>query len=246
MTSRPVGDATPDFSTILFLAPFAGYPYLVTRIGHSPIRHMAILPADWPRERLLHLARRQAEANQMDTVVRLGPTEAIYIYAGSSGSAAMSSIMPLGIPVVERLALAESIPTTPEIVARRAALEAFAKARNPGGYLTGDGLEGGRPASAVDFERLGGRGLDGLPAGLARCPTCDDVAGDYLALRGEGNGDKTPRVIRIHCCCDNHNRCAGCGGPLAERRLSAYRYDASRDGVEYWAAYIALAHRCPK
>src|SRR3990172_6670868 len=42
--------------------PFDGYPYLVTRIGQTALRHLAVLPADWSRERLLDVARRQATA----------------------------------------------------------------------------------------------------------------------------------------------------------------------------------------
>jgi len=70
--------------------------------------------------------------------------------------------------------------------------------------------------------------------------------GEYLALRGEGNGDRTPRVIEIHCRCDNHNRCARCGNALARYRLSAYYWDDVEDKPMYVAAYAAFNHRCPK
>jgi hypothetical protein len=59
--------------------PFDGYPYLVTRIGHSALRHVALLPADWSRERLVDLARRQRDANQLDACVVLGRRDAIYL-----------------------------------------------------------------------------------------------------------------------------------------------------------------------
>jgi len=29
--------------------PFDGYPYLVARIGRTQLRHITLLPADWPR-----------------------------------------------------------------------------------------------------------------------------------------------------------------------------------------------------
>ena len=54
----------------------------------------------------------------------------------------------------------------------------------------------------------------------------------------------TPRVVRIHCRCENHNRCAACCEPLADTRLSAYGYDEARGSVYYLAAYAALSHRC--
>lgn len=53
----------------------------------------------------------------------------------------------------------------------------------------GDGLQGGRPASATDIERLSPSDASGIPAGLARCPDCLEFRGDYLALKGEGNGE---------------------------------------------------------
>jgi len=73
---------------------------------------------------------------------------------------------------------------------------------------------------------------------------CDRPRGEYLALRGQGDDDQRPRVIDVHCHCDNHNRCAGCGGPLAEHRLSAYFWDEDRASVCYVAAYCGLSHRC--
>ncbi len=222
--------------------PFDGYPYLVTRIGHGALRHMAVLPADWPRERLRDLARRQAEANRLETCLCLGPSDAVFFTP--DGEAVESAIMPFGIPVVEQLALVEPVPRSDEVAARRVALRAYADRSNPGGYVVGDGLENGRPATPADIDRLSRRQPDGVPAGLARCATCRWFKGDYLAVKGEGDGDLTPRVIRVHCRCENHNRCAGCGETLADWRLSAYHYDEASRSVPYLAAYAAFSHRC--
>jgi hypothetical protein len=222
--------------------PFEGYPFLVARIGNSALRHMAVLPADWPRGRLLDLARRQAEANQLQMCLCLGPTEAVFFT--QDGKAVDSAIIPIGVPVVERLALAEPVPQTEEVAIRRANLEALAERLNPGGYQVGDGLEGGRPAAPGDMDRLSRREVDGVPNGLTRCITCRWFTGDFLALNGEGDGDLTPRVIRVHCLCENHNRCAGCGETLADWRLSAYHYDEAHRQVRYVAAYSAFSHRC--
>jgi hypothetical protein len=74
---------------------------------------------------------------------------------------------------------------------------------------------------------------------------CERLKGDYLALAGEGDGDMRPRVIRVYCRCENHNRCARCGETLAEWRLSAYHWDEAQAKVRYVAAYCALSHRCP-
>ena len=57
--------------------PFDGYPYLVTRIGHTALRHITLLPADWPRARLTELTRRQRDANRLDTCLALGRTESM-------------------------------------------------------------------------------------------------------------------------------------------------------------------------
>ena len=222
--------------------PFEGYPYLVTRIGHSALRHMAVLPADWPRGRLLDLARRQAEANRLETCLCLGPSDAVFFTA--DGEAAEAVVIPTGIPVVDRLALVEPIPQTEEVAARRVCLRAYAARLTPGGYQVGDGLEGGRPAAPADIDRLSRHEADGVPTGLTRCVTCRWFSGDYLALSGEGDGDLTPRVIRVHCSCENHNRCAGCGQTLADWRLSAYHYDEANGLVRYVAAYSAFSHCC--
>jgi hypothetical protein len=61
------------------LPAFTGYPYLVTRIGACALRHLAIVPADWSRDRLLELLERQASTNQMATCLVLGPAEAWYV-----------------------------------------------------------------------------------------------------------------------------------------------------------------------
>ena len=221
---------------------FGGYPYLVTRIGHCALRHMAVLPADWPRERLLDLAVRQALTNRLETCLCLGPDDAIYVSA--DGKADEATFVPFGMPVVDRLVLAERLPETPELAARQASLSQFAALNRGAGYIVGDGLERGELASDADTERLSGANADGFPAGLSRCPECHGLHGDYLALRGEGNGDMRPRVIRVHCRCENHNLCAGCGESLADWRLSSYYWDEGLSKVWYVAAYSALSHRC--
>jgi hypothetical protein len=76
------------------------------------------------------------------------------------------------------------------------------------------------------------------------CETCGDAQGESLALRGEGTGDPTPRVLTVHCRCTNHNRCAGCGDTLHERRLSAWQWDETARSARYVAAYLGLGHRC--
>jgi hypothetical protein len=242
-TTPRAGARASSLNRVPALPPsFDGYPYLVTRIGHCPLRHMAVLPADWPRERLLDLACRQAAINRLDTCLCLGSDDAIYVTP--EGEVSRASFVPFGSPVVGRLVLADSFPDTPDLAARRAALARFAAVQRGSGYLVGDGLEGGELATDADIARLSGNGPDGFPPGLTRCPECGRLRGDFLALNGEGNGDKTPRVIRVHCLCENGNRCAGCGGALADWRLSSYFWDEAERKVWYEAAYAALSHHC--
>ena len=240
--STSPGSARARRSVAHLTPPFDGYPYLVTRIGRSALRHMAILPSTWSRERLLGLARRQALANRLDTCLVLGPADAIYV--APDGAEEQADHVPTGIPVVERLRLADSLPRTPEIAARRARLRAYKDEDDSPRYIVGDGLEGGRPAILNDIFRLASLEGEDPHRGLAPCPTCGELAGDYLATQGEGNGDLTRRVIRVFCRCENHNRCARCGEPLAERRLSAYHFVAETGSVCYVAAYRGLSHRC--
>ena len=222
--------------------PFDGYPYLITRIGHTALRSVALVPNDWSRERLLELTHRQATANQLETCLCLGPTDTIFVTP--DGMITASDFGPAGVPVPDGLALAEAIPETAELAARRERLAAYKESLTPKGFLVGDGLEGGRPATREDITRLSPRDTQGIPAGLDRCATCAGLRGDYLATEGEGNGDLTPRVIRVHCGCENHNRCARCGEPLANSRLSAYGFNEGDGKAWYLAAYTALSHRC--
>lgn len=243
MTSHATGRVLPGRLESFGVPPFDGYPYLVSRIGHSALRHIAPVPVDWPRDRLVDLARRQRDANRLDTCLVLGRHDGLYF--DLHGGERRAGHMPYGLPVTDRLRLGESLPETAELADRRARLAAFDETYRGKGYIVGDNLEGGRPADPDDIERLSEPGVDGVPAGLRRCPICRRLAGEYLALKGEGNGDLTPRVIEVHCRCANHNRCAACAGPLAATRLSSYFFDEEERGVWYLAAYAALSHRCP-
>jgi hypothetical protein len=230
---HPAKDLTPAFD---------GYPYLVSRIGHSALRHIAILPAMWSPERLLALTRRQALANRLDTCLVLGPGNAVYVTAGGAEGQRLT------FRQASRLWSSCAGPSACRGHRRsppgRARLGAYAAAIDSPRYIVGDGLEAGRVAILDDIFRLGN--LDGEDAhrGLARCPTCGEFAGDYLATKGEGNGDLTRRVIGVYCRCENHNRCARCGEPLADRRLSAYHFVEETGSVCYVAADCAFSHRC--
>ncbi len=237
-------------STIRSIAPeipgrahFLGFPYLVVRIGHTPLRHLSLLPAGWTRERLLDVARRQVAANRLDACLCLGVEEGAYV--APDGREWTGSLAVWGVPLTGRLELPVALAASDDLARRGAALAAFVEREGRvDGYLVGDGLEGGRRATPADVARLSLRDPEARPPGLVRCASCGWRRGEWLATQGEGNGDRTPRVVEIHCRCQNHNRCARCGGALAASRLSAYRYDEEQRRPLYLAAYAGLGHRC--
>jgi hypothetical protein len=122
---------------------FDGFPYLVTRVGHTPLRHIALLPAEWSFDRQAEAVRRQVRANRLDTCLCIGPASAVF--ADADGTEFAASPLCWGIPVIGAIALPEPLASTPELLARQAALEAFARRGRSSDYLVGDGLEGGRP-----------------------------------------------------------------------------------------------------
>ena len=216
-------------------ACFDGYPYLISRIGRCALRHIALLPADWPRERHIALARTQAAANRLETAACFDNEDAVYV--SDHGTRTWAGPTPSGLYVTERLHLPEQLPDSDELAFRQARLRAFAGAQHASGYLVGDGAEERRPSRPEERRRLGGRGSDGLPLGLTRCSACQRCAGEYLT---EGR-----EIVRCRCACENLNRCARCGLPLAAHALSSWFYDESQGRAWYLAAYAAFSHRCP-
>ncbi|HLX34535.1 MAG TPA: hypothetical protein VKR30_04760 [Candidatus Limnocylindrales bacterium] len=227
---RRVSEARPDGP-----GPFDGYPYLVSRIGQTKLHHIALVPATWSRARIVGIALIQAEANRFETSACFGPDDAVYVAANETRT--WEGRPPTGKYVTGRLELPEAMPASDELAARLLRLDWFEHAHRSGGFLIGDGADRGPRASGDDRARLGGRGPEGLPSGLRRCPVCRAPAGEYLRAGIE--------VIRIHCVCDNHNRCVRCLQPLARRRLSAWFYDEADGQAWYLAAYAAFSHRCP-
>ena len=137
---------------------FDGYPYLVTRIGPSALRHLAVVPADWPRPRLVELLVRQATTNQLSTCLVLGPSDADYVPIDRerdlAGPPAPSSIVPTGLPLAGGLHLPSDVLGGDELDERRTRLRAFTRQHAGTGYLVGDNLEGGREATAAEVARL--------------------------------------------------------------------------------------------
>jgi hypothetical protein len=228
-------ERAPDPQDPILPPPFGGYPYLISRIGRCALRHLALVPADRPRDRIVAMARAQAEANRFETAACFGPEDAVYVAFDNART--WDGPTPTGLIVIDRLRLPELLPETDELMARRARLRAFDRATRTGGYLVGDGTDRGERARPEDRARLGGRGPDGLPTGLRRCLHCGQAVGDYLRGGVE--------IVRVYCACENHNRCASCLTPLAAHRLSAWFWDDADGRAWHLAAYAAFSHRCP-
>ncbi len=232
----------PNFDT-----PFDGYPYLVTRIGRSALRHLAVLPAGLDREALIAIAVRQAAVNRLDIALVLGPADAVFV--SPDGITRATDFIPTGIPICDRLVVAIPQLGTGDLEIRRDALRNYVRRHRVSGHIVGDNLEAGRPAAPADADRLLGTGPDGLPRGLERCRSCGTPRGEALRpLPGGGRGWPDQRfgreIVTVPCRCENTNRCAGCGQPLAEQRLSAWSWFGEQRGLLYVAAYVGLGHRC--
>lgn len=236
---EPVGADSSMLSSLRAVPPFEGYPYLVVRIGRTPLRPIALLRADWTRERIVHLAEAQALANRLDVAACFGPDDTVYLGAEEIGDRVhlREGPSPTGLPILDKLRLSEEIPTSPELAERRARLEAFAAVYHGHGFLVGDGLEGEVPMNtAMDPDRFDPLDADGLPQGMRRCLVCGQAAGPCLTRAGE--------LVWCRCACENGNRCARCHEPLAQHRLSSWYWDDKTDAPWYVAAYAALSHRC--
>jgi hypothetical protein len=54
------------------------------------------------------------------------------------------------------------------------------------------------------------------------------------------------KVMRVHCLCENDNRCAACGGLLNARELNANYFEKSDGQIWHVPGFSGLSHRCPE
>jgi hypothetical protein len=114
--------------------------------------------------------------------------------------------------------------------------------RKRGGVLMGDLTKDGRPATAEEIRHLHGTNDDGSPRGLVRCTECGDYRGICLDPGEQFSG----HLMKVHCRCENHNRCARCGARLRERRLNANYCDRRERSVWHMPAFVGLRHKCAR
>ena len=145
-----------------------------------------------------------------------------------------------GILVADKLPPSRAIGDDEELRLRSQQLAAFIGAKSFTGYMLGDFTKGGREATAEEQVLLGGTTEDGIPRGLTRCPACSGFKGTCLDPSETFRG----QVMRVHCHCDNWNRCARCGETLAEWRLNANYYDTADNQIWHVPGFCGLSHKC--
>lgn len=239
MTSKPDSPAGPTAGSPRLRDAF---PCLFLRLAGA-LSHVMVLPRAWSRAELLAFARAQIAANRLRGLLALSAEEAIGLSA--DGEEAMVAPPACVLLVVDRLRPVRDLPESLELGARRAALAAYMAARRGGGYVLGDLTKGARPATAEERRSLAGRQPGGAPRGLVRCPDCGEWRGECLDRNAAHGAGDPPPVVRVHCTCENENRCAACGRPLHRYRLNSNFYDPRDRAIWHVPGFVAVDHRCP-
>ncbi len=122
---------------------FDGFPYLITRVV-SCLYHIIVIPARQRAEGYQELLRHQGESNRLETGLVLDPRTAWFW--SLDGDVQHTSQPPTGgIIVTDRLLPGAAFARTPDLLARRARLKGFAKARIPAGTCSGTRPRAGAP-----------------------------------------------------------------------------------------------------
>ena len=224
----------------LNLPVFGSFPYLATRLVPA-LYHLSLLPGSFEPELLRHIAQRQVAANKRPTCLVLGPADCIYYEV--DGMESRSDGIPCGGHAASgKLRLCAEFEHDDELQVRQRLLAAYVEERSlAGGYLFGDLTKGGRDATPDEQLRLAGVQTGGVPRGLDLCPTCGEWAGQCLDPSPQFKG----KVMRVHCLCENDNRCAACGGPLHAHKLNANYFQKSDGHIWHVPGFSCLSHRCP-
>jgi hypothetical protein len=214
------------------------YPFLVVRL-QPEFYHLSILPADRELRALRDVGRSQAQINDLQVCLALGP-DSCFFYQPDGTEDESDYIPRRGIIACGTLKTADVFPMSAEIVERRLRLDAFAKSVNGGGYAFGDLTRGGHEPSKFDAESLTGSQPNDIPFGLTRCSGCGEWSGECI--------DPDPLIpgllIRIHCLCENMNLCAHCLHRLCDRKVDASYYSEQDGKIWYVPGFCALRHRC--
>ena len=240
------------------ILPAVEPPYLVVEIV-AGLYHLTVLPAEFGDDALEAVARAQVQANRLAACLVLGERRVLAIDA--EGIERPETEVPfrlfghwISAAVTRRLRTARPLPPTDEVLRRQTSLEAAIKEyparraevlRQRGmlpsaDFVVGDLTKGGRDATPAELEVLSGRQANGVPNGLGLCADCGFWKGQCLDPHAEFRG----KVMRVHCGCDNWNRCAACGQRLAAHRLNGNYYDQREDAVVHVPGFSGLGHQC--
>lgn len=221
------------------LPQYDGFPYLNTRVC-SALYHITLVPEGAPESTLLNLARAQVAANRLDVCLVLDASRCVFLWAG--GRTQPSSDTPRGGTLLANLLeLSVDLLPTEDLRLREADLVRIVEHdRRKGTYMVGDLTKGGRKATPEELQRLSGTNGHYFPRGLTQCATCREWRGECL--------DPSPQfagmVMRAHCRCENHNRCARCGAQLYGARLNANYYNPQDGAIWHVPGFCGLSHRC--
>ena len=220
---------------------FESFPYLMTRVVPA-FYHLSLLPGSFEVELLRYIAQRQVAANKLPTCLVFGPDDCIYYEI--DGTESRSDAIPHGgYAVFGKLRLCVEFENDDELQVRQKLLAAYVEKRNgAGGYLHGDLTKGGHDATPDEQLRLTGVQTGGVPRGLDQCPTCGEWTGQCLDPNPVFKG----KVMRVHCLCENDNRCAACGGLLHAQKPSANYFEKSDGHIWHVPGFSCLSHRCPE
>lgn len=232
--------ATLDHDTAFAPPFFDGYPYWTTHVARA-ICHITVLPRG-PVAMLDQATALQVRANQLPIWLVLAADRALYIEPG--GHARLTDQPPRGgFLFADQLApVLPADPEHPDFRARAQRLAALLRTQPRHGAIFGDLTKGGRPATPDELRTLHGVQDDGTPNGLSRCGRCHDWSGICLDPSEAFAG----QVMRVHCRCDNHNRCARCGELLAGRRLNANFWDPADRAIWHVPGFEAFGHQCAR
>ena len=236
MNSAPLTES--QARALAKLVPFDGFPYLVTRIV-AAFYHVILLPAEYGRSILTDIARRQVLANGLKACLVFGLRD--FVYFKEDGSPTPGDRIPKSTFVAYgRLAPCEEFVGTEDMERRRRDLEAFTRQKARNAVLNGDLTKGGRQATGQELVHFAGVDIDGTPKGLVVCDDCGGWRGECL--------DPSPffkgMMMRVHCWCENDNRCARCGQLLYEYKLNANYYDPRDGQIWHVPGFSGLDHVC--
>jgi hypothetical protein len=210
------------------LPVFGGFPYLATHVVPA-LFHLFLLPRSFQPELLLQITRQQVATNQLPACLVFGAGDCLYCKI--DGTEFRSGEIPWGgHTTFGQLRLCAEFENDDELQVRHRFLAAYVDSRTRAGvFIHGDLTKGGRDASPDEQLRLAGVQTGGSPRGLSQCPTCGEFKG---------------RVMRVHCVCENHNRCAACGDLLDARKLNANYFEKSDGQIWHVPGYCGFAHNC--